>query len=498
MGSTEKDTAIIMTAAMSSVRHQANNEVVRISRRRGQAFMSLSKLGGGHSPKTKMAAYLICLLVVYVMGTTIYQSHFAGMFVPDIEVDETGRKRVRRRPQLHRQKLDPSKPTTEMDAILEGYLTMIDLNVPPTALQGVESYHGVSAKFCHIDWKLQQKAPHKVPMFNDLIRQSKMCDSTMVTVDLWDIVKQSKAYDAKLNAEISVVPPTGMVFHESRCGSTLMANLLAGFSPDDTRVYSENTVQLTSLLACEGKPCNPDLHTQLIQDVFYMSGRSVHTEKFQYVFYKISSMGTLYINAFTSAFPQVPWLYLYRDTVEVMQSHLDSTTSKNKGGGGGGFIKSRERPVCLRLQTAANAQHQPSTTIQIAQSKHRDPMTLSKEEYCATHLAALSLSAIQEYQRTKKGRFVNYNTLPDFVWDTLLPQDYGITVDAAMMERMKELSQKYSKARNRQDASFSEDGTIKRQHASPQVMTAADTFARDIYEQLETLAQQQRLHQGVP
>ena len=161
------------------------------------------------------------------------------------------------------------KYRTEVDAILEGYLTMIDLIVPPTALQGHEAYKGVMAKFCHIDWKLQQKAPHQVPMFNDLIRQSKMCDSTMVTVDLWDIVQQSKAYDSKLKAEISVVAPTGIIFHESRCGSTLVANLLASFAPDDTRVYSENSVQLNAIMACDGdNPCNPDLHAKLIRDVF--------------------------------------------------------------------------------------------------------------------------------------------------------------------------------------------------------------------------------------
>ena len=271
---------------MTPARSQAS-DVLGISRRRGRASMVHVPVGLMRpSPKAKLAAYLICCLVIYVMGTTIYQSHFAGIFVPDVEVDESGRTRVRRRPHLHRQKLDPKQPTyvsfldivvwlavdchgyggyqdgplwknltlyfsvlffcvcspwtsgpmvfldkyrTEVDAILEGYLTMIDLIVPPTALQGHEAYKGVMAKFCHIDWKLQQKAPHQVPMFNDLIRQSKMCDSTMVTVDLWDIVQQSKAYDSKLKAEISVVAPTGIIFHESRCGCILVASLFASF-----------------------------------------------------------------------------------------------------------------------------------------------------------------------------------------------------------------------------------------------------------------------------
>ena len=65
-----------------------------------------------------------------------------------------------------------------------------------------------------------------------------------------------------------------------------------------------------------------------------------------------------------------------------------------------------------------------------------------------------------------------------------------------MLERMKETSTKYSKARNpSENASFSEDGTKKRQNASPQVMNAADTFARDVYEQLETISSQQQQQQ---
>ncbi len=269
-----------------------------------------------------------------------------------------------------------------MDAVLEGYLTLIDINIPSTALQGVGTYRGVTAKFCHIDWKLQQKTPHQVPMFNDLIRQSNLCDSTMITVDLWDITKQARAYDDQVGDDILPVPPTGVVFHESRCGSTLIANMLAAFSPDHTRVYSENAVHLNSLMACDVNPCHPELHQQLIQDVFYLSGRTVRKERPQYVFYKISSLGTMFIHSFTNAFPTVPWMYLYRDTVEVMQSHF---VRKD-----GSAVTNRDRPVCLRLQTVSNANHQPATTIQIANSKQRDPMTLSKEEYCATHLVRLS------------------------------------------------------------------------------------------------------------
>lgn len=58
-----------------------------------------------------MAVYVVCFLAVYVTGTTIYQSHFAGMFVPDVEVDEFGRSRVRRRPDRHKKRMDHNKAT---------------------------------------------------------------------------------------------------------------------------------------------------------------------------------------------------------------------------------------------------------------------------------------------------------------------------------------------------------------------------------------------------
>ncbi len=77
--------------------------------------------------------------------------------------------------------------------------------------------------------------------------------------------------------------------------------------------------------------------------------------------------------------------------------------------------------------------------------------------------------------------------LPDFVWDKLLPEDFGVTLDDAMIQRMKQISQNYSKARNKPDAAFSHDGETKRQGATPEIIAAAKTFASEIYGQLEAL-----------
>ena len=53
--------------------------------------------------------YLIGFGVVYVLGVTIFEAHFAGSFVPDVSVGKDGRTRVRRRPDRQHQRLNPNK-----------------------------------------------------------------------------------------------------------------------------------------------------------------------------------------------------------------------------------------------------------------------------------------------------------------------------------------------------------------------------------------------------
>jgi len=197
-------------------------------------------------------------------------------------------------------------------------------------------HYQAQGTFCQLDWTQQQKNPSTVAMFRDLMtKSSKLCARTTIIVDdLYEITQQARAYDDKHKKNekqeigIPLPKPTGVVFHETRCGSTLFANLLAGFAPHQSRVYSESPPPVAALKACDGKneeACDPKLHTQLIRDVFYMMGRrrvktvvvaddndndneqaQAQGNGPQYVFYKIQSIGALSIDKFTMAFPDVP------------------------------------------------------------------------------------------------------------------------------------------------------------------------------------------------
>ena len=86
-------------------------------------------------------------------------------------------------------------------------------------------------------------------MFRDLMSKSPDCKRNSFFLDLGEIVAASRKHDAEVRADATLsqgtidgvdasllaVPramePKGVVFHESRCGSTLVANSLAAFDP---------------------------------------------------------------------------------------------------------------------------------------------------------------------------------------------------------------------------------------------------------------------------
>ncbi len=195
--------------------------------------------------------------------------------------------------------------------ILKNYLTLIDLNVSPRALQKSRNsrYGQVEAVFCEINWDLQAENPSVTPMFKDLMGKSKQCKSTKTSVaDLYDLVQEAKAFDGFVDGVFtrpdngSVFPPHGVVFHETRCGSTLFANLMASFIPGRSRTYSESPPPPRALGACPngyGETCDQELHKQLIRDVFYMMGRRPplkNNYKPNYLFLKLQSVNAMNID----------------------------------------------------------------------------------------------------------------------------------------------------------------------------------------------------------
>lgn len=105
------------------------------------------------------------------------------------------------------------------------------------------------------------------------------CDNkkNLVTMDLVAAVQKAWEYDKiremrkikQFADDVHVMPPSGFVFHESRVGSTLVANALTAMNPEGHRVYSESHPINNALKACQGvlSTCDMDANVDLFQDV---------------------------------------------------------------------------------------------------------------------------------------------------------------------------------------------------------------------------------------
>lgn len=260
---------------------------------------------------------------------------------------------------------------------------MINVRTGMTSLQATsgesdgrqKDYKDVMGAFCKIDWALQAKNPAKVAMFRDLQAASGACQE--VSRDLGSMVQKMRQYDLDHAGEVISLPPSAVVFHETRCGSTLVANLFAAAKPNNEHyVYSESPPPLAALQACDNaRQCDADKHVQLIQDVFYVMGRRKRPEhdKPLRVFYKIQSVGSHSIGAFTKAFPSTPWFFIFRDSVEVMMSHVDPDQHTVQ-----------RWAVCLRSR---NWEPKPALA-ELIKKKGKSVTSLSNEQFCAAHLVS--------------------------------------------------------------------------------------------------------------
>ena len=441
---------------------------------------------------------------------------------------------------------------------MEGLLTLIDIHMPdtgdllPTIAKDETSeqmYSGIAATFCHISWELQNDEKRLsqagLSTFLDLQQASVLCPGTKVSVDLWDIVQQLREYDAihgnstsslRKKQTVNVVQkPTAVIFHESKSGSTVISNALSVFStPHHTRVYAEAKPPLTALHACElhtsiPRRCTKESHMALIQDVFYVMGRvsrTINPGQPQYIFHKVHSTGVQSIDAFVSAMPTTPWVFAYRNSVEVLMSHFPQYVRPSESSSQYSLLSStHDESECLKNYGKPDSQ-QPPLLLELVQTANKQISHLTKEEYCAAQIAGLATAAIREHDRTVKLAvqmsshavepirgidnekmsdkhnyvaapphfFLNYNTLPHSIWESILPSlvlHHSIDdKDIANMRKaatMKIKQSKGSKPTGVQNDHWIEDSTLKHGMAPQSIQNAVRLFLTPVYEQMESI-----------
>ncbi len=165
-------------------------------------------------------------------------------------------------------------------------------------------------------------------------------------------------------------------------------------------------------------------------------------------------------------------MYLYRDPVQVMKSHL------NKPG--------TNRAVCLRSRKRPQADY----LNMIKKISKTEPEDLSSEQSCAAHLATLCEAAEKEIIDSEGlGRLVNYSELPSVLVDDIIPNHFlrqKEELSSDVKQRIMDVNAVYSKRRQSKRV-WSEDSKEKEESAWQEMKDAAAEFMKPVYERMEAI-----------
>ena len=197
--------------------------------------------------------------------------------------------------------------------------------------------------------------------------------------------------------------PSGLIFHSSRCGSTLVSRMLASLAstivlseapPIDTAVRADATEDdrirwLRGLVSALGQPRRPaDRHLVL----------------------KLDAWAVFDLRLIRRAFPDTPAVFLYRDPVEILASHHRRR--------GYHMIPGTLDPALLGLEPG-------------------DASTLSPDEYMEVVLGCLFAAAARSFGESLL--LVDYAELPRAVVETIAPH-FGIDLDPGQHRSLSEVA----------------------------------------------------------
>ena len=207
--------------------------------------------------------------------------------------------------------------------------------------------------------------------------------------------------------------PAGLIFHSSRCGSTLMSQLLS--TVPGVVVIAEPS-PLNALLGLDPALVDGATLVRVVRLLVRALGRRRHGDE-QHLVLKCTSWNIRRQEILTAAFPGTPWVWVQRDPAEVVTSLL---------AGPPGWLGSHTPPVETALRFGVDPAALPA---------------MSRAEFAARAVGAMLLSASVGPARRI---CVDHAELPAAVWQRVAPH-FGIEIDEAAIERMTERSRYYSK-----------------------------------------------------
>jgi len=253
-------------------------------------------------------------------------------------------------------------------------------------------------------------------------------------------------------------PPTIVIFHVSRCGSTLLANALG--TGERVLVLSEAR-PVSALLNINVSRSHPPsrrvegMRRALLDAVLRTCAYHHHEQDVKPVI-KCNASTLLWMSEMREVWPDAPFVILVRNPVEVMVSNI------------------------LRPAGWMRARHVSLDSTSLFGWTGVDVQEMPEEEYCARGLAAFLEAARR--QRDVGCTVIDYTDLsPDRI--ACLAQQIGIELPPPHSEKYLRVFKTYAKDVNH-SAEYEDDRDLKAVQASEDMRRAAARWAQAPYDAL--------------
>lgn len=207
--------------------------------------------------------------------------------------------------------------------------------------------------------------------------------------------------------------PAGMIFHLSRCGSTLVSRLLSTLPGV---VVVAEPAPLNALLGLDPDRVDEATLVRVVRLLVRALGRCRHGAERRLVL-KCTSWNIRRRGVLAAAFPDTPWNWVQRDPALVLASLL------------------AKPPGWLRLQS------QPQRAARRFGLDAATGPAMARAEFAARALGAILEAATADPARRL---CVDHADLPAAMWQRVAPH-FGLETDATAIERMSAESRFYAK-----------------------------------------------------
>lgn len=243
------------------------------------------------------------------------------------------------------------------------------------------------------------------------------------------------------------LPPSGFIFHMSRCGSTLIAQMLAALPQN---IVISEAPPIDWILRPKVRGATEQQKIAWLRGMVSALGQPRNGNEKQF-FVKFDSWHTFDLPLIRRAFPEVPWIFLYRDPFQVMASQMKQRAIH--------MVPGSAELVGLDFTAAAQ---------------------MPAEEYCARALSRICAAALDQL-RTGSGYALNYIELPDAVC-TSLSSYFNLDCTPADLDQMRNVTQFDAK-----NPSMFWDSVKKDNALTPLGREMSARWIEPIYVELETL-----------